>query len=90
MMCQLNIKHIAIASSKYYVAIAMYVHMYIRTYTYVHMYILYILRNKKFDRENIDRQHLRPPVLAIILETNERENFNGAPNLSIFFPIKIL
>ena len=29
---------------------------------------------EKFDRENIDRQHLRPPVLAILLETIEREN----------------
>ena len=44
--------------------------------------------NKKFDRENIDSQHLRPPVLVIQLETIERENFNGTPNLSIFFPIK--
>ena len=31
----------------------------------------------KYDRENIDRQHLRPPVLAILLETIERENFDG-------------
>ena len=28
---------------------------------------------EKFDRENIDGQHLRPPVLAILLETIERE-----------------
>ena len=27
--------------------------------------------------EIIDRQHLRPPVLAILLETIERENFDG-------------
>ena len=26
---------------------------------------------------NIDGQHLRPPVLAILLETIERENFDG-------------
>ena len=26
-----------------------------------------------FDSENIDRQHLRPPVLVILLETIERE-----------------
>ena len=32
---------------------------------------------EKIDRENIDRQHLRPPVLAILLETIERENFDG-------------
>ena len=30
---------------------------------------------EKFDRENIDGQHLRPPVLAILLGTIERENF---------------
>ena len=29
---------------------------------------------KKFDRENTDGQHLRPPVLAILLKTIEREN----------------
>ena len=28
---------------------------------------------EKFDVENINRQHLRPPVLAILLETIERE-----------------
>ena len=28
--------------------------------------------------ENIDRQHLKPPVLAILLETIERENFDGS------------
>ena len=27
--------------------------------------------------ENIDGQHLRPPVLAILLETIERENSDG-------------
>ena len=32
---------------------------------------------KKFDGENIDGQHLRPPVLAVLLETIERENFDG-------------
>ena len=83
MMCQLKTKHIAIASSKNYVAIATYV------CTYVCTYCKYF-GNNKFDGENIDSQHLRPPVLAILLETNERENFNRAPNLSIFFPIKIL
>ena len=31
--------------------------------------------------ENIDGQHLRPPVLAILLETIERENSDGLPNL---------
>ena len=31
---------------------------------------------EKFDEENIDRQHLRPPVLATLLETIERENLN--------------
>ena len=30
-----------------------------------------------FDGENIDGQHLRPPVSAILLETIERENFDG-------------
>ena len=29
-----------------------------------------------FDRENIDGQHPRPPVLAVLLETIERENFD--------------
>ena len=28
----------------------------------------------KFDRENIDGQHPRPPVLAVLLENNERES----------------
>ena len=32
---------------------------------------------EKFGGENIDGQHLRPPVLAILLETIERENFDG-------------
>ena len=41
---------------------------------------------EKFGGENIDGQHLRPPVLAIPLETIERENFDGFPNLSIFPP----
>ena len=31
---------------------------------------------EKFDRENIDGQHLRPPALAILLETTEKENFD--------------
>ena len=31
---------------------------------------------EKFDRENIDGQHLRPSLLAILLETVERENFD--------------
>ena len=30
-----------------------------------------------FDGENIDGQHLGPPVLAMLLETTERENFDG-------------
>ena len=30
---------------------------------------------EKFDK--IDRHHIRPPVLAILLETIERENFDG-------------
>ena len=34
----------------------------------------------KFNRENIDRHHLRPPVLAILLETIE----SSAVNLSNF------
>ena len=40
---------------------------------------------EKFDGEDIDGQHLRPPVLAI-LETIERNNFDGllVPNPSIF------
>ena len=28
-----------------------------------------ILTNDKYDEENFERQHLRPPVLAILLET---------------------
>ena len=45
--------------------------------------------------KNIDRQHLRPPVLAMLLETIERENFDGlltyvAPNPSIFPHQKIV
>ena len=36
---------------------------------------------EKFDGQNIDghiyMEHLRPPVLAILLETIERENFDG-------------
>ena len=45
---------------------------------------------EKFDRENIDGQHLRPPVLAILLETIEREKFIASlvPNPSIFSLIK--
>ena len=35
-----------------------------------------ILYSTIFDEENIDGQHLRPPVLAILLETIERENFD--------------
>ena len=30
-----------------------------------------------FDKENIDAQHPRPPVLAMLLETIERETFDG-------------
>ena len=36
-----------------------------------------ILYRAIFDGENIDGQHLRPPVSAILLETIERENFDG-------------
>ena len=44
----------------------------------------------EISRGNIDRQHLRPPVLAILLETIERENFSSlVPNPSIF-SLKIL
>ena len=44
---------------------------------------------EKFDGENIDGQHLRPPVLAILLETIEREKFASlASNPSIFPPSK--
>ena len=32
---------------------------------------------EKFDGENIDGQHLRPPVIAVLLEIIERENFGG-------------
>ena len=32
---------------------------------------------KKYDRENIDRQNLRPPILAILLE---RENVGLVSN----------
>ena len=39
----------------------------------------YHIRSAIFDGENIDGQHLRPPVLAILLETIERENFDGLP-----------
>ena len=31
---------------------------------------------EKFDGENIDGQHLRPPVLTILLDIIERENFD--------------
>ena len=33
--------------------------------------------NEKFDVKNIDGQHPRPLVLAILLETIERESFDG-------------
>ena len=36
-----------------------------------------VLYSAIFDGENIDRQHLRPLVLAILLETIEREIFDG-------------
>ena len=32
---------------------------------------------EKFDGENIDGQHPRPSVLVILLETIEKENFDG-------------
>ena len=48
---------------------------------------------EKFDGQNIDghiyMEHLRPPVLAILLETIERENFDGLL-VSIFSAIKKL
>ena len=37
-----------------------------------------------FDRGNIDGQHLRPPVLAILLETIERENFDRLFNTALY------
>ena len=43
-----------------------------RTY-YVYMYVAQF-----FDEENIDGQYPRPPVLAILLETVEREVFDGS------------
>ena len=45
----------------------------------IHVTYTYHIRSAIFDGENIDGQHLRPPVLAILLETIERENFNGLP-----------
>ena len=53
----------------------------------------YIYFIEKSDRENIDGQHLRPPVLAIPLETIEREKFDIAslvPDPSMFSSIKKL
>ena len=38
---------------------------------------------EKFDRENIDGQHLRPPVLAILLETIERKDCSMLPHTKI-------
>ena len=32
---------------------------------------------EKFDGENVDVQHPRPPVLPILLEIIERENFDA-------------
>ena len=32
---------------------------------------------KQFDGDNIDGQHPRPPVLAVLLENIERENFDA-------------
>ena len=40
---------------------------------------------EKFDRENIDGQHLRPPVLAIPLETIEKKLSAKSVNLSKIF-----
>ena len=42
---------------------------------------------EELDEENIDRQHLRPPVLAILLETIEREIFNLTPNPPLFYAV---
>ena len=44
------------------------------------------------DSENIDIQHLRPPVLAILLEveTVERNDFDGCTKSVNIFPIKTL
>ena len=36
-------------------------------------------------RINIDGQHLRPPVLAILVETIEKENFDGLLAYLILF-----
>ena len=44
---------------------------------------------EKFNGENIDRQHLRPPVLATLLETIERESFSLASNLLIYVNLSI-
>ena len=49
----------------------------------VNTFIIYVLYGtkffdgfiEKFDKENIDGQHPRPPVLAMLLETIEREIF---------------
>ena len=36
-------------------------------------------------RKNIDGQHLRPPVLAILVETIERKKFDGLLAYLILF-----
>ena len=41
----------------------------------------------KFDGENIDGQHLRPPVLAILLETIEGKNLMDC-QIHQYFPGK--
>ena len=42
-----------------------------------HCYAFLKCAAKFFDGENIDGHHLRPPVLAILLETIEQEKFYG-------------
>ena len=48
--------------------------LYDRTLTVKLMYIILIAQFLM--GQKIDGQHLRPPVLAILLETIERENFD--------------
>ena len=43
---------------------------------------------EELDEENIDRQHLRPPVLAILLEIIEREILAGCTKFVNVSPIK--
>ena len=45
---------------------------------------------EKFDGENIDRQYPRPPVLAILLETIEREILTDCWLSVVFFYQKFI